>query len=327
VAGIWAELVEDARRAPSPHNTQPWLVEVEGGERASLSCRPERLLPVEDPDGRFVTCGMGLFAEALRVAAAARGLALRDALAETDLSASATRDVLVARLRLEAGEPDEAALPHLLRRRTSRLPYDGRPAEPAVLAELAAVAERFGHAFRASSEPPLVRWVVELNAATLFYDLAEDDRRAEIRRWTHTSERAAHRAGDGFSPSCMGFPGLVIGAFFDHHRLVRPLEPMLRRLYLSRMRGTATVGWIAGPWGTTRECYDAGRMLLRFWLAATARGLVLQPFGSVITNPTAHARLDEQIHATDVPVWLLLRIGYGAEPPRSERLPVAAVLR
>jgi hypothetical protein len=68
-------------------------------------------------------------------------------------------------------------------------------------------------------------------------------------------------------------------------------------------------------------------MLLRFWLAATARGLVLQPFGSVITNPTAHAQLDERITQTGDPVWLLLRLGYSAEPPQSARLPVAELLR
>ena len=196
-----------------------------------------------------------------------------------------------------------------------------------MLAELSAVASGFGHEARFSTEPGFVRWVVELNAATLFYDLAEDDRRAEIRQWTRTSEREALRRADGFSPRCLGFPGPLVRLFFDHHALVRPAEAGLRRLYLRQMRGTATVGWIAGPWATPREWYDAGRMLLRFWLAATAHGLVLQPFGSVITNPTAHARLDERISAGADPVWLLLRLGYSAEPPRSERLPVEAVLR
>jgi hypothetical protein len=172
-----------------------------------------------------------------------------------------------------------------------------------------------------------VRWVVDLNAATLFYDLAEDDRRSEIRSWTRTSEREAQRAADGFSPRCMGFPGWLIRAFFDHHRAIRPFEPLVRRTYRRQMRGTATVGWIDGPWATPREWYDAGRMLLRFWLAATAHGLVLQPFGSVITNPTAHGRLDERIERGAHDVWLLLRLGYSAEPPKSARLDVEQLVR
>jgi hypothetical protein len=319
---MWSDLVEDARRAPSPHNTQAWLVEVDDERRARVTSRAERLLPVEDPDYRFLTGGIGIFVEALRVAAAARGHELHDTFV-----GPAGPDALVARLELVDGERRADELPLLLRRRTSRLAYDGRPVPPAALDELARIAAGFGHAFHASSDRAFVRWVVGLNAATLFYDLAEDDRRAEIRHWTRTSEREARAKADGFSPRCMGFPGWLIRAFFDHHRAIRPVEPLVRRLYLRQMRGTATVGWIAGPWSTPREWFDAGRMLLRFWLAATAHGLVLQPFGSVITNPMAHARLDERIERADDPVWLLLRLGYSAEPPASARLPVDEMLR
>jgi nitroreductase len=323
----WAELVDDARRAPSPHNTQPWLVEAVDDARALLLCRSERLLPVEDPDGRFLTCGMGIFVEALRVAAGARGVALLDEFLGPDLSASAAGDVPVARLSLAPGPSDGVAREALLRRRTSRLPYDARPADERALGELAAVAARFGHTARFSSDPGFVAWVLALNAATVFYDLAEADRRAEIRRWTRTTEGEAALTNDGFSPRCLGFPGPLLRLFFDHHRVIRSLEPLLKRLYVRQMRGTATVGWIAGPWTTNEDWYGAGRMLLRFWLALTEHGLDLQPFGSVITNPIAHARLDERLGNETEQVWLLLRVGYGTEPPRSARLPLEAVLR
>jgi phenylacetate-CoA ligase len=36
---LWADLVEDARRAPSPHNTQPWLVEAEDRTAARGAAR------------------------------------------------------------------------------------------------------------------------------------------------------------------------------------------------------------------------------------------------------------------------------------------------
>jgi hypothetical protein len=66
-------------------------------------------------------------------------------------------------------------------------------------------------------------------------------------------------------------------------------------------------------------------MLMRFWLELTRHGLVVHPFGSVITNPTAHARLLEWLELADDrdEVWLLLRIGYSKRPPESARRAIA----
>ena len=126
MAAIWHELVDDARRAPSPHNTQAWTLDIVDDAHATLSYQPDRLLPVEDPGGAFLTCSMGIFAEALRAAAAARGFALADEFCGPCGPASAAAKP-VAQLSLAIGPErhDERAL--LLSRRTSRLPYDGRP--------------------------------------------------------------------------------------------------------------------------------------------------------------------------------------------------------
>jgi hypothetical protein len=186
---------------------------------------------------------------------------------------------LVARLRLgRRQEPARFPADLLRRRRTSRRPYDGRPVDERMLAELSAIAAAVGHRASFSSDPVLVDWVLSLNADTLFADIDEDDRREEIGRWTHPSGRTARARGDGFSPRSLGFPAALLRLFLHRHRLFRPrpVRALVRRLYLRTMRGTATVGWIAGPWTTPADHLDAGRMLLRLWLALTARGLHLQ---------------------------------------------------
>lgn len=330
-AASWLELVEDARLAPSPHNTQPWRLTPHSDREAELYAPVQRLLPVEDPDGRFLTAGTGMFLETLDVAAAARGLRLEYEPLYPDLGLDAEEPALVARLSLHPSAANGRLPVELLeRRRTSRLPYDGRPAPDGALDELAAIAEGFGHRASFSSDPELVRFVLDLNAFTVFDDLSEDDRRREIGEWTRRSDEEAARLGDGFSPSCLGFPPLLVRLFFEHHRLCEPrlVRALLTRIYLRSMRGTATVGWISGPWRTPQEWLDAGRMLMRFWLALTAHGLYLQPFGSVITSPRAHARLAERLAADegDGEIWLLLRLGFGEEPPRSPRRPAAEVV-
>lgn len=328
---IWTELVEEARFAPSPHNTQPWRVRPRSEHEADLEAPVGRLLPVEDPEGRFLTATVGIFLEALDVAAAARGLALAYEPLHPQLGDRAAEPSLAARLRLEPrnGRPSQP-VELLRRRRTARGRYDGRPVEAPALAELAEIASAFGHTASFTSDPETVAWVVGLNADTLFDDLREDDRREEIAQWTHFSDAAAERAGDGFSPESLGFPGALVRLLFRHHRLCEPrlVRALLRRLYLRGTGGAATVGWIAGPWSTPEAQLEAGRMLLRFWLALTAHGLHLHPFGSVITNPGAHARLVERlgVDEREGEVWLLLRLGYCAEPPRSARRPAAEVV-
>jgi hypothetical protein len=327
----WARLLEEASWAPSPHNTQPWLVRALSDTEAELYVPAERTLPHTDPSGAFMTSALGIFVEALDVAAAAGGLAAEAEPLFPKLGAGSDERPLFARLRLaERHEPPRFAAELLARRRTARGAYDGRPADGEALAALQAVVEEAGHQASFTSERDLVDWIVGLNADTLFYDLDDDATRVEIGRWIRTSQAEARRTRDGFSPAALGFPGPLVGLFFFHHRAFasRPVRRLARRFFLWRTRGTATVGWLRGPWASPQDWYAAGRMLMRFWLELTRHGLYLQPFGSVITNPTAHARMAErlQVDERDGEVWLLLRLGYCSTPPRSLRRPAAEVL-
>jgi hypothetical protein len=323
--GSWGEWLETARYAPSGHNTQPWLLGPLSDAEADLFYVPQRLLPVEDTTGRFSACFIGVFVEALNVAAAgdARHVTLAHEPAPIDLGPG-TEPRRYGRLRAGEGATTAIDRAMLLRRRTSRLRYDGRLAPQAALDELAAVASEFGHEARFFADRDTVDWVVGLNADTLFDDLEEDDRREEIGSWTHFSNRRAARARDGFSPRCLGFPGPLLWLFFNHHGVIRGRRrrSMLRRIYLRSMRGTAQVGYLRAVWQTPQQCFDSGRLLMRLWLELTRHGLVMHPFGSVITNERSHAALVDRLGGgeADDEIWLLFRLGYSATPPASERL-------
>jgi hypothetical protein len=328
----WPQLVRDARLSPSPHNTQPWLINVVSADEAELYVPAERTLPHTDASGAFMTAGLGIFVEALDVAAAALGLEVEAECLFPKLGADSEKLPLFARLRLvERSVVPRFPLELLEQRRTARGVYDGRPAAADALAALDALAKEAGHLASFTSRPELVDWIVALNAETVFYDLADDEIREEIGRWVRTTEREARKARDGFSPRCLGFPGVLVNLFFFHHGLFssRPVRAILRRVFLHSTRGTKTVGWIQGPWSTPEEWYEAGRMFMRFWLELTRHGLYLQPYGSVITNPTAHARMTDRLDVdkSQGEVWLLLRLGYCPPPPRSLRRDAEEVLR
>ena len=258
-----------------------------------------------------------------------RGRRCRRALSGGRVPAPQARRRFGAAAAVRPPPPDRAQrgaafpLELLAQRRTARGAYDGRRAAADALSSLEALTKQAGHLVRFTSEPADVDWIVALNADTVFYDLADDEVRAEIGRWVRRSEREARQTRDGFSPRCLGFPGPLVNLFFFHHRLFssRPARAILRRLLLHSTRGTRTVGWIQGPWSTPEDWYESGRMLMRFWLELTRHGLYLQPYGSVITNPTAHALMANKlaVDASQGEVWLLLRLGYCPPPARSLR--------
>jgi hypothetical protein len=321
----WTELLEVARWAPSPHNIQPWRIRVMSEEESELLCAPDRLLPETDPTGRFTTVGLGIFVETLAIAARASGADVAAEFDDAPLRTGATRPIRVARLRLVAAATPEELAPDLIRRRrTSRLPYDGRPVSEAALGALERVAREWGQCLSASSDPELVRWVLALNRETLFFDLTDERARREVGSWMRFSDGAAARTRDGFAPAALGFPGWLLYAFFHARRVFElpVIRAAVRRAYDRTMRGTRTVAWLQGPFEGPEHWVGAGRMLARSWLTLTEHGVCLHPFGSIITNADANARLRARIahDETRGTLWLVMRLGYGAEPPRSFRL-------
>ena len=327
--GIWKELLELARWAPSPHNIQPWQLRPLSTHEAELLYLPDRLLPDTDPTGVFTIAGLGIFVEHLAIAARARGLDLAVDYPSTELDARLDGPQAFARLRLEEGQVEDALGPDLLTaRRTSRLPYDGNPVSGELLRELEDLARGYGHTFSFSSDRATVEWVLGLNCDTMFYDMEDDVARAEVGRWIRYSGREARRQRDGFSPEALGFPGPLLWLFVHARALFElPLvKQLIRRRYLGTMRGVRTVGWLTGPFATPDDAFAAGRLLARLWLTLTKHGVYLHPFGSVITNRRANARLRERIGLDDGTPWLLVRLGRSAEPPRSLRLETEALL-
>ncbi|MGH3664742.1 MAG: hypothetical protein ACRDU8_01395 [Egibacteraceae bacterium] len=337
---MWHDLAEYARRAPSPHNTQPARLRVVDDQRAEVLFLAARGLPVGDPEGRFTHLTFGIFVESLRIAAHARGHELEVVYAGQPLyrdGQPAQPVQKVADLRLHArGAPVDDFDPELLlRRRTNRHPYDDRPVPDEVLAQLRAEARRYGHTFQMSTDPQAIRAVKELNRDCLYHDLAHPAYRQELGSWLRYSEAEAARRRDGLSPHTMVLPGWLLRGVMRSHRLFTApgVTQVTQRLYLQTMTGVSTVGWIKGDFVDAEDWTMAGYLMLRLWLILTRHGVEWQPYGSVITNDDARRSMVDKFGMREGDggrdmVWLLVRLGYSDHTPaRSRRLPLAEVLR
>jgi hypothetical protein len=182
-----------------------------------------------------------------------------------------------------------------------------------------------------TTDPGIVHAVLELNNEILLDDLRDKSTSRELDSWIRYTERSRRRHQNGFTPASLATPAWKIWLVFRLRSLLRlaVVRRWLTTQYLSQNRA-ASVGWICGPLVTHHDQYRAGRILMDAWIALTEHGYYLQPYGSIITDDAARARLLRIIGIDEVPgelVWMIFRAGTSSPPPPSLRKPVEEYLR
>jgi hypothetical protein len=203
-------------------------------------------------------------------------------------------------------------------RRTSRIPYDGRSVDEAVLSEFADVAVRFGQRFHVVSDPKTVSDVLRLNVDAIVDNLRFDDEREEIRAWYRTGETPEY--GDGLWEGPMNQRAWEIRAAFGAHRIFRlpGLRALAAHRYLRTQQGTPHIGLLCGPFDRWFDLVRAGEQLFELWLTMTKHAVYMQPMGSMLTNPKYARIIAQRFQMQDC--WLVFRFGHSGIPPRAPRL-------
>lgn len=304
-------LVSSAIRAPSSHNTQPWIFRILPGA-IDLFADRTRALPVNDPDDRelVISCGCALMN--LRAAAASEGLAARvepwpDA-ADPDHLARATFTATAS------GLPETELAQFIDSRQTWRKRFLPDEIPSAVVHRLVEAAASEGAEFH-----PLITETVREQAAML---VAEGDRalwsdprwRRELAAWMHPRRR-----GDGLAIPALAVPiAQAVVRTFDmgsgvaaRDRELADASPLLAVLSTAH--------------DTPRDWLAAGQALERVLLVGRSAGLqasyLNQPV-QVAALRTAVAGLIKAGHPQ-----VLLRMGQAAGAVRrTARRPVGEVI-
>ncbi len=321
----WRDLVETARWCPSVHNMQAHKLKIISDSEAELYYDPARLLPVGDPPAIFFTVAMGIFVEHLSIVAAASGAKVEITEVYEPLSTKATKITLFAKLKMSFTDEKEELSPDLImKRRTSRLHYDGKPLQQEPLNQIKETAGKYGHEFFFSSEKEMVDFVIDLNQVALFDDLRSDADREELDRLFRYNKHEAETKKDGLWSRCMGFSGALIKSIFHHHEKWEKglRKKFLTKHYISGFKGTSTICWFAGKFDDKYDWINAGQMFARSWLQVTKANSYIHPFGSLITNDDANKKLKEKLPRPQEgnTLWMIFRAGYSDEPTRSYRL-------
>jgi nitroreductase len=312
-------LLQWAILAPSRHNTQPWLFEIEGDE-LQVHADARRSLPVADPDGRQLVMSCGAAIVNLRLAAAHFGHAT-----SLEVLPGHRADGLLARVRLEersASTPEaEEMFRAIARRRTNRLPLDGREPPEGLVTSLLREARSEGASLR-PVEAHQRRVVAELIAEGDELQWSSARFRGELAGWTRTSG-AARR--DGMPSFALGMSDMAVRLRPLLARVQNPARDEAER-DRSRALGTKALLVLSTPRDGTAEWIRAGEALQRVLLRATAAGLFASYFAQPIETPALRRRLAEAIGDQGAP-QVMFRLGYGLEPRAPPRRPVEDVLR
>lgn len=304
-------LIAAAVRAPSSHNTQPWLFErTESG--VSLRADRTRALPVNDPHDRELTisCGAALFH--LRVAAAHHGLAARVQLASGGADPDLFAVVELANDPVHAERELAGLFEAIELRSTTRGPLSGS-ADEVPLGLLTHTVELEGaalHRIDGATRDALASLVAEGDRA----QFSDPSWRRELAAWMHP-----RRSGDGLTQplGTLTVTQLVVRTFdlgastgTHDHALVRGAPVVV----VLTTDADEPLDWLA-----------AGQALARMLLTATTQGLA----AGFVNQPCQVAALRPRLGALVPPgrtPQLVVRLGRASAGPRSVRRPLDAVL-
>ncbi|SNQ48416.1 Nitroreductase [Frankia canadensis] len=317
-AELAREVVAASAAAPSIHNTQPWLWQLDAGGLTLFADR-SRQLDVADPQGRqlLLSCGAALCNA--RLALRIRGLSPQvTLLPDGDNIGSAPLARVTLAGSLPADDTERALAAAIPRRHTDRRPFEERPLPADAISRLRAAAEAEGAWLTAPTDPDLrvqvsvllsrADWIEEHNAAY----------RAELSSWSRTE------------PAADGIPrGAVV-----HLDAPRRSEFPLRDLDVAGETGTTHLAehaverpgilLIGTDADTTADRLRAGEAMQRVLLAATALGLASSPMSQAIDVEGMREQFRGATGGLGH-VQMILRVGYPepttapAEPtPRRE---------
>lgn len=301
-------ILEAGLRAPSPHNAQPWRFR-RVSERAYelLYWHGDKLLC--DPDDRDAYLAIGTLIEsmALRAGQALVGLQF------TPEFKAIAEGVRVGTIEMGGHvEPDPLAV-HLANRRTNRHPYKRSKLPDQLQSDLSNLGSLF-------FDPDQMADLVDRASVMAWKD---PNFTKDLAKWT----RFTRDAEDGMT--CRSLRLNLLDQQFLKLALRMGTLPgwlahlyALRDVYLTRMSGAMAV--LTAPDMEPASLVDAGRRLLRSWLAIIASGHSSHPMSIVIDQSTKQELAERIKHPLPVAIF---RVGQTAESAEdSGRRPLQAVL-
>ncbi len=320
--------------APSPHNVQPWKLEILDDHTAHLFVDPKRLLPFTDPPGRQILIGQGCFLEMARTGGSMAGLRVADTLlpeGEGEDLLAGRRPVARIEVTVDQSIREEPLAAFIPKRITDRGRFRNQLLPLRVKEKLKEEARHFHSRLRLFEEPGQMARIRNLAIKGMRIESDTYRTNEESRIWFRTTDEEIYTRRDGISLRGNALSGLRLllarHLFFStepdsfHSRFNRDAAVHLLE---EAMNSTSTCLSLTTEGNTQREQILAGKDYLRLQLRAAALGIRLQPISQILQEyPEMRAPREEFERLAGVSsgekVQMLLRAGRGSMEFHSPR--------
>lgn len=310
-------MVEHAVKAPSGHNTQPWLFRL---NESSIDILPnhERALPVVDFDNRELFISLGCALENLCISALEKGYNYEVKIADTGV------------ISVRLSRSDSASCSPLFRqiplRQTNRSIYNGAEIPEKDMAELGKTISgeniRVYFHKRGSRDFEIIRTYIEEGNRTQMRDKAFKE---ELKKWMRFNKKHSEQTNDGLSYLVFGAPNLpkcisktIISQAVNEHTQVKSDNKKIAsasHLVLFTTQHDNITEWI-----------NLGRRLQSFLLKASELKIAHSYFNQANEIRELSVKMAESLGLKGEYPSILLRIGYGKTMPYSKRRDINEVI-
>ena len=299
---IFLKIVRSAVKAPSGHNTQPWLF---AKEEDGICITPDfsRSLSVADPDHRELFISLGCAAETAMLAA--RFYGYRPSLQIVALNKECS---IIIALQRDDSILQPELFSYINARQTTRNLFDNKSIPGQDLEALKATISEAGLNIlfftRQSEIQHLSHFITEANAI----QMSNPEFKNELIQWMRFSEKEAMQKGDGLYTACSGVPsmGRLLGSCVLKNFVTAKSE---NKRLLKQLEKSAAVVLFTSPSDSVEDLIKTGMAFQCFALIATKLGLSHSYINLPCQITQVRNRMMNDLGLVGFPK-LLIRLGY-----------------
>lgn len=319
--------------APSPHNRQPWLIELEGASALTLYADTDRFLPETDPPNRQITIGLGAFLELLIMAAPTTGHKTETVLFPDGEPGMGLDKRPIARVTFTPNQNTniDPLFAHVLTRRTNRQPFDlDKPVTSEALKQLHTAMGQESALFEHTTDKNKLSTLRSICKSAWEVEITTPRTHKESTRLTRVGEKQINANPDGISLSGPLMEGLKVAGMMAPETMNNPTSTAFkgtRDFYNGLIDTAMAFAWLNSPDNSRISQINAGAHWLRLNLAATQAGLAFHPLSQALQEFPEMTEQYTKIHQelgvrTPSRIQGLFRLGYAKSSSPSPRWPL-----